>query len=144
MKNLVIQIKHKNTLYALIIKKRRKFIKKGVDFVTDEKDLLQVGFLNHKKNHIIKSHIHQKKNRVVKYCTEVLLIEEGKVKIKFFDNKSFDIKKDKILNKGDVIVLFQGGHGFKVLKKTKIVEVKQGPYVEDNDKKLIESKIDKK
>tara|TARA_B100000965_G_scaffold210280_1_gene175733 strand:- start:251 stop:679 length:429 start_codon:yes stop_codon:yes gene_type:complete len=141
MKNSVIQIRHKHTLYALIIKKRRKFIKKGVDFVTDEKDLLQVGFLNHKKNHIIESHIHLKKRRVINYCTEVLLIEKGKVKIKFFDNKNFDIKKDKILNKGDVIILFEGGHGFKVIEKTQIIEVKQGPYVEDNDKKLIESKI---
>ena len=141
MKNSVIQIRHKRTLYALIIKRRRKFIKKGVDFVTDEKDLLQVGFLNHKKNHIIESHIHIKKPRVINYCTEVLLIEKGKVKIKFFDNKNFDIKKDKILNKGDVIILFEGGHGFKFIEKTQIIEVKQGPYVEDNDKKLIEGKI---
>tara|TARA_Y100000992_G_C20992736_1_gene362719 strand:- start:180 stop:608 length:429 start_codon:yes stop_codon:yes gene_type:complete len=141
MKNSVIQIRHKQTLYALIIKRKRKFIKKGVDFVTDKKDLLQVGFLNHKENHIIKSHIHLRKRRVVNYCTEVLIIEKGKVKIKFFNNKNIDIKKDKILNKGDVIILFEGGHGFKVIQKTQIIEVKQGPYVELKDKKLIEDKI---
>ena len=139
MKNDIISIKHKNSLYALIIKKKRKFKKKGVDFITNNKDLIQLGFLNHNKNHKIKSHIHLKKPRVINYCTEVLLIEKGKVKIKFFDHVNKSIKKDKILNKGDIIILFQGGHGFEILKKTQIIEIKQGPYVENKDKKIIEN-----
>ena len=137
MKNSIIEIRNKQTVYALIIKKKRRFIKNGVDFLTKDRDLLQLGFINHKKNHHIKSHIHLKKPRIINYCTEVLLIEKGKVKIKFFDNNNSDIKKDKILNKGDIIILFQGGHGFKVLEKTQIIEVKQGPYVEGKDKKII-------
>ena len=139
MKNSLIEIKNKKILYALIIKKKRRFIKSGVDFLTKDQDLLQLGFINHKKNHHIKSHIHLKKPRIINYCTEVLLIEKGKVKIKFFDNNNSDIKKDKILNKGDIIILFQGGHGFKILEKTQIIEIKQGPYVEGKDKKIIES-----
>ena len=79
-----------------------------------------------------------KKPRIINYCTEVLLIEKGKVKIKFFDNNQSDLKKDKILTKGDIIILFQGGHGFKILEKTNIIEIKQGPYVEGKDKKIIE------
>ena len=137
MKNSIIEIRNKQNLYALIIRKKRRFIKNGVDFLTKDKDLLQLGFINHKKNHHIKSHIHLKKPRIINYCTEVLLIEKGKVKIKFFDNNSSDIKKDKILNKGDIIILFQGGHGFKILDKTQIIEIKQGPYVEGKDKKII-------
>ena len=137
MKNSIIEIRNKQNLYALIIKKKRRFIKNGVDFLTRDKDLLQLGFINHKKNHHIKYHIHLKKTRIINYCTEVLLIEKGKVKIKFFDNNSSDIKKDKILNKGDIIILFQGGHGFKILEKTQIIEIKQGPYVEGKDKKII-------
>ena len=46
--------------------------------------------------------------------------------------------KDKILSKGDIIILFQGGHGFKILEETRIIEIKQGPYVEGKDKKIIE------
>ena len=139
MKNSIIEIKYKNNLYALIIKKNRKFIKKGVDFITKDQDLLQLGFLNHNKDYKIKSHIHLKKPRIINYCTEVLLIEEGKVKIKFYDHKNKDIKKDKILKDGDIIILFQGGHGFKILEKTKIIEIKQGPYIEGKDKKIIEN-----
>ena len=138
MINSIIEIKDKKNIYALIIKKKRRFIKKGVDFLTKDHDLLQLGFIKHKKNHYIKPHIHLKKPRIINYCTEVLLIEKGRVKIKFFNNSSFDIKKDKILSKGDIIILFQGGHGFKILEKTKIIEIKQGPYVEGKDKKIIE------
>tara|TARA_B100001063_G_C16675766_1_gene508944 strand:+ start:195 stop:614 length:420 start_codon:yes stop_codon:yes gene_type:complete len=137
MKNTIIEIRNKKILYALIIKKKRRFIKSGVDFITKDNDLLQLGFINHKKNYHIKSHIHLKKPRLINYCTEVLLVEKGKVKIKFFDNNNSDIKKDKILNKGDIIILFQGGHGFKILEKTQIIEIKQGPYVEGKDKKII-------
>ena len=52
-------------------------------------------------------------------------------------NKGKDIKKDRILYKGDIIILFKGGHGFKFYKKTKIIEIKQGPYVEGKDKKIL-------
>tara|TARA_Y100000992_G_scaffold286014_1_gene237491 strand:+ start:1216 stop:1632 length:417 start_codon:yes stop_codon:yes gene_type:complete len=137
MKKLVFEIKHKKETYAIIIKKKRKFIKKGVDFITKEKNLLQLGFLNHNKNHQIKSHIHIKKKRVINYCTEVLMVESGKVGINFFNIAGKNIKKNVILNKGDIIILFKGGHGFKFFKKTKIIEIKQGPYVEGKDKKLL-------
>ena len=138
MKNMVFEINHKKERFAIIIKKKRKFLKKGVDFISKESDLLQIGFLNHNKDYQIKSHTHIKKKRVINYCTEVLLIESGKVGVKFYDNKGKDLKKDKILVKGDIVILFKGGHGFKFYKKTKIIEIKQGPYVEGKDKITIQ------
>ena len=140
MKKLIFEIKYKKDLFAMIIKEKRRFIKKGVDFISKSSDLLQIGFLNHNKNHKIKSHIHIRKKRVINYCTEILLVENGKVGIKFYDNKGKDIKKDKILYKGDIIILFKGGHGFKFYKNTKIIEIKQGPYIEGKDKKILKIK----
>ena len=89
MINSIIEIKDKKNIYALIIKKKRRFIKNGVDFLTKDHDLLQLGFIKHKKNHYIKPHIHLKKPRIINYCTEVLLIEKGRVKIKFFNKRKF-------------------------------------------------------
>ena len=40
----------------------------------------------------------------------------------------------EIVNKGQVIALFNGGHGFKSLSNSKFLEVKQGPYIEEQDK----------
>jgi hypothetical protein len=33
-----------------------------------------------------------------------------------------------------VILLIQGGHGFEVLEEVEMIEVKQGPYVGEQDK----------
>lgn len=130
------KIIYKNNTYALIIREKEQFKKMGVDFKTENKDLLQVGFLKHNYNHKIIPHIHLKKTRKLDYCSEVLLIKKGKVKIYFFNDKGKDINQTKILNKNDVIILFKGGHGFKVIKKCEIIEIKQGPYLLDKDKKL--------
>ena len=41
---------------------------------------------------------------------------------------------DGLLNKGDIILLIKGGHGFSVIEDVKMIEVKQGPYAGDKDK----------
>ena len=41
--------------------------------------------------------------------------------------------ESKIVEKGDVILLISGGHGFKILEKSEILEVKQGPYIAADD-----------
>ena len=42
----------------------------------------------------------------------------------------------KILKKNDIIILNNGGHGFKVLENVEMIEVKQGPYNLKMDKKV--------
>ena len=42
---------------------------------------------------------------------------------------------------GDTIILLAGGHGFNILEDTKMIEVKQGPYLSQaEDKVLLEIK----
>lgn len=38
----------------------------------------------------------------------------------------------------DAILLIQGGHGFEVLEEVERIEVKQGPYVGEEDKTRFE------
>ena len=64
---------------------------------------------------------------------------------KVFDSYSIKLNKvrdflmvSSIIILPSIIILFQGGHGFKILEKTNIIEIKQGPYVEGKDKKIIE------
>jgi len=127
-------INYKSEVFALLIKKEEQFKKNGVNFLTDNKHLIQLGFLKHKKNHKIKSHIHLKKTRNISYLSECLLVKKGIIKVIFYDEKKKNIKQDKILKKGDLILLFNGGHGFEVLKDVEIIEIKQGPFYKDKDK----------
>ena len=39
-----------------------------------------------------------------------------------------------ILNKGDVVLLAFGGHGFEMIEESEIIEIKQGPYAGEMDK----------
>ena len=68
MKNIEI-IRHKKETYATIIRKNNQFKKKGVNFFTRNSDLIQVGFIKHKKKHLINSHVHIKNKRIINYCT---------------------------------------------------------------------------
>ena len=38
---------------------------------------------------------------------------------------------DRILASGDVILLASGGHGIDIIKDAEIIEVKQGPYINE-------------
>ena len=133
------EIIYNKSVYALLVRGNEQYKSKGVNFVTKNKDLLQLGFISHKKNHLIKPHIHKKNKRVINYCTEVLLIKEGMLKVQFYNEKGINIKKDKRLYKNDILILFKGGHGFEVKKDCKIIEIKQGPYTKKSDKVLLDS-----
>lgn len=123
-------IKNKNNLIAIIIK--RKFKKKGTHFLTENKLSLQLGYMQHPKNHQILPHYHLKQKRIVHNTNEILFIKSGKVRIDFF------LKKKKFtyrtLEKGDFIAIVSGGHSFKMIKPTEMIEIKQGPYSSHKDK----------
>ena len=73
---------------------------------------------------------------------EVLFIKSGKLRIDLYSSKKY--YRSFILNKGDIIFLSSGGHGFKMLKPTEIIEVKQGPYSKFNDKIFLDPVNEKK
>tara|TARA_X000000950_G_scaffold277983_1_gene368192 strand:+ start:154 stop:588 length:435 start_codon:yes stop_codon:yes gene_type:complete len=129
---MIEKIKHKNKLFALIVKGKYRS-KKGITFFTDNKDIQQFGYMNHKKNHIIKPHIHKKQTRKLLHTSEVILILKGILRVDFYDNKKKYLFS-KILKKKDIIMLVHGSHGFKVIKDVQMIEIKQGPYTTKLDK----------
>ena len=56
------------------------------------------------------------------------------MKVDFYSRKKIFIKS-KIVNKNDIIILLDGGHGFKMINNCKFIEVKQGPFISNKDKK---------
>ena len=67
------------------------------------------------------------------YTNEVLFIKTGVVRVDFYSVNQ-DYLESRILRAGDVILLAFGGHGFEMLEPSQIIEVKQGPYMGENDK----------
>jgi hypothetical protein len=57
----------------------------------------------------------------------MIVIGEGRTRLSLYDDARAKVAETE-LEKGDIVLLASGGHGFDVLEDTKIVEVKQGPY----------------
>lgn len=53
--------------------------------------------------------------------------------VDFYDNEQNYIESS-ILETGDVLLLADGGHGFKMPEPSEMIEVKQGPYCGERDK----------
>jgi len=129
---MVEKIYHKKKLYALIV--RAKFRKKkGISFFTPSDTNQQFGYMKHDKGHLIKPHKHKKRATKIFYTTEVIIIFKGSLRVDFYDQKQKYLFS-KIIGEKDIIMLVHGGHGFKVLKKVEMIEVKQGPYSAEKDK----------
>ena len=119
------------TVLALIL--RHSYKVEGIKFLTPDSYSQQLGYMNREKGYVINPHVHNSVVREVHYTNEVLLIKSGKVRVDFYGS-SQNYRESRILHTGDVILLICGGHGFEMLEASEIIEVKQGPYVGENDK----------
>lgn len=139
---MIEQIKNQKKLYALIVRSRYRK-KKGINFFTDKNATQQFGYMNHKKNHVILPHRHNKRQSKILLTTEVIIILKGMLRVDFYNDKEKYLFSKKLYS-NDIIMLSSGGHGFKVLKDTQMIEVKQGPYSLSMDKVKFEKVNEKK
>ena len=136
---MIKQISNKKKLLTIIID--NKFKDEGIKFFTPDEFSQQLGYMSHPKGYIISPHVHNHIPREVQFTNEVLFIRSGKVRVDFYDDNQ-NYLQSSILSQGDVILLASGGHGFEILEPAEIIEVKQGPYIGDQDKTRFKS-IDK-
>jgi hypothetical protein len=129
--NMIENIIHNKTLLSIII--RANYSHDGIEFFTPDDFSQQLAYMKRSKDYVIPPHVHNSVQRSVDLTQEVLLIRSGKVRVDYYDdNKNY--LESRILEKGDVVLLAKGGHGFYMLEESEIIEVKQGPYVGERDK----------
>ena len=118
-------------LIALII--RNSYSTEGIEFYTSGESSQQLGYMNRPNGFKIQPHRHLFNRRTVTMTQETLFVRAGKIRVDFYsDNQQY--LKSAVLITGDVILLAGGGHGFEMLERSEIIEVKQGPYDADKDK----------
>jgi mannose-6-phosphate isomerase-like protein (cupin superfamily) len=130
------QIEFDSQVYAIII--RTAYNAEGIKFFTNDDSSQQLGYMNRKKGYQIQPHVHNEVLREVTLTQEVLFIKTGVVRVDFY-SQQMEYKMSKVLEKGDVVLLANGGHGFEILEDAEIIEVKQGPYCGERDKVRFES-----
>jgi hypothetical protein len=125
------KIFYNSKLLAIII--YASFDTEGIAFFTTDDFSQQLGYMKRPSGYVIVPHRHNIVKREVQHTQEVLFIKSGTVRVDFYCEQE-NYLWSKILNKGDVILLASGGHGFEIIESAEIIEVKQGPYVGDKDK----------
>jgi len=133
---MIKKIYDKDILIALIITSYYP-MKEGIEFLTPDNFSQQLGIMNRPVGYKIPPHVHNPVVREVVWTQEVLFIKSGKVRVDFYDNNK-NYLESRILEKGDVILLAGGGHGFEMLEESEMIEVKQGPYCAEKDKTRFE------
>lgn len=131
MEELIKKIYDGEELLAIIIK--NEFNEEGIHFFTPNDYSQQLGYMKHPQGKIIEPHVHNPVPRNVEYTQEVLFIKSGKLRVDFYDLKQNYIESH-ILKQNEVVLLIKGGHGFEALEDIEMFEIKQGPYVGDDDK----------
>lgn len=129
---MVEKILHQEEMLAIIISGR--FREPGIHFFTPNDLSQQLAFMKHPKGKVIVPHVHQPVAREVIYTQETLVIKKGKLRVDFFDQDQNYLQSRELIE-GDVILLIKGGHGFEVLEDLEMLEIKQGPFVGESDKK---------
>ena len=128
-----MEIFDKNNNLIAIVHKDSDF-RDGKTFYTDNNKDFQFGTFKLEQGEIIENHIDNSQKREINKTSEAIVVIKGSLKIMLFDNEKNFIDA-VIINTNDAILLFEGGHGIEVIEESKFIEFKQGPYIEDMDKK---------
>jgi mannose-6-phosphate isomerase-like protein (cupin superfamily) len=128
---MIEKITNQEQLLAIIISHR--FNESGIHFFTPNELSQQLAYMHHPTGKVIQPHVHNPVIREVTHTQEVLFIKNGKLRVDFYNDQQ-EYLDSRILEAGDVILLVTGGHGFEVLEEIEMIEVKQGPYVGEQDK----------
>jgi quercetin dioxygenase-like cupin family protein len=97
-------------------------------FLTPPEFNFQVGFVVYPEGGEIVRHAHLPLERHIVGTSEVLIVKKGRCEIDIY-NDDQQLVTTYELRQGDLILVVNGGHGFRMLEDTILLEIKQGPYI---------------
>lgn len=112
---------------------RGAYLPKQTTFVTPDDFKQQVGFVVYPAGGQIQPHLHRPLERHLIGTSEVLVLRQGRCIVDVYNNAR-ELVASRELQAGDVMLMVDGGHGFRMLEDTVFLEVKQGPYTGIDEK----------
>lgn len=103
------------------------------EFLTPSHFGQQMGMIVYGAGAQIQPHLHLPVLREVHGTTECVIVRKGSCDIDIYDH-SKRLVTSRALQVGDIVLLLDGGHGFRMHEDTVLFEVKQGPYIGIADK----------
>ncbi len=96
-------------------------------FLTPPEFKQQVGFVVYPAGGEVARHTHRPLERHLVGTSEVLLVKRGHCYIDIY-NDDRQLVATRELFTGDLMLMVGGGHGFRMIEDTVLLEIKQGPY----------------
>jgi len=96
-------------------------------FFTPPEFKQQVGYVVYPAGGEIKRHVHRSIERKLLGTSEVLVVKKGHCLIDIYSD-DHELVATRDLYQGDVMLMVGGGHGFRMIEDTVLLEIKQGPY----------------
>jgi hypothetical protein len=112
---------------------RRELNPRRTTFLTPPTVPLQVGFVVRDAAEEIPRHAHRPVERTITTTSEVLFVQRGRCEIDIYSDDRQHVATRE-LREGDLVIIVGGGHGFRIIEDTVLLEVKQGPYAAAGDK----------
>jgi hypothetical protein len=128
-------IKDGDNVLAMLV--RNEFMPTATEFLTPLDYKQQLGYIVYGKGKSIAPHDHKPLQRSLTGTSEVLLLKKGKVEVHIFSLERKPVSVF-VMNEGDILLLVAGGHGFKMIEDSVLVEIKQGPYTGLEEKERFE------
>lgn len=102
-------------------------------FITPPSFKQQVGFVAYPAGGEVQRHLHLPLERHLVGTSEVLLVRKGRCLLDVYDDEKEHVATREV-STGDIVLMVGGGHGFRMLEDTVFLEVKQGPYLDREEK----------
>ena len=104
----------------------KEFNPERTTFLTPPEFNVQVGYIVYPAGHQIPPHVHRAMERVAD-SSEVLLVRKGRCEVDIYNGEK-QLVATRELQEGDLLIVVAGGHGFRMLEDTVLLEIKPGPY----------------
>jgi hypothetical protein len=102
---------------------------KPLQFFSEDADFIQAGSWSYNAGKELLAHTHNVVPRSFDWTQEVLFIWKGSIRAHVYDLERNKVA-DFVAREGDVVLMLAGGHGYDILEDgTRVLEVKNGPYV---------------
>jgi mannose-6-phosphate isomerase-like protein (cupin superfamily) len=112
---------------------RADFATPATTFITPSDYKQQVGFVVYPSGGEVQRHLHLPLERHLVGTSEVVIVREGRCIVDVYDSAK-ELVASREVGAGDIVLMVAGGHGFRMLEDTVFLEVKQGPYLNREEK----------
>ena len=112
---------------ALCVLIHANYLPERTTFLTPPEFKQQVGYVVYPAGGEVPRHVHKALERHLVGTSEVIIVKKGRCLLDIY-NDARELVATRELGPGDLMLMVGGGHGFRMLEDTVLLEIKQGPY----------------